>query len=133
MQRDLVNVLLRFRRYPIAIVGDISEMYLQVKIKEEDRSMFRFLWRYLDEKKSPVIHEFTRIMFRMNAVPFVVQYVVRHNAEKHQAEHLLAAETVLESAYRDDTMDSTETEDNAINLYEEWKKLWKLCGMKPHK
>ena len=33
----------------------------------------------------------------------------------------------------DDTMDSAETEDNALNLYEELKKLWKLCGMKPHK
>ena len=67
MQRDSVNVLLRFRRYPVAIVGDISEIYLQVKIKEKNRSMFRFLWRYLDEKKSPVIHEFTRIIFGMNA------------------------------------------------------------------
>ena len=36
LQRDLLNVLLRFRRYQTAIVGDISEMYLQVKIKEED-------------------------------------------------------------------------------------------------
>ena len=132
LQIDLVNMLLRFRRYPIAIVGDISEMYLQVKIKEEDRSMFRFLWRYFDEKKSPVIYDFNRFMFGMNAAPFVVQYVVRHNAEKHQTEYPLAAETVLESTYIDDTMDSTKTEDNAINLYEELKKLWNLCGMKPH-
>ena len=95
--------------------------------------MFRFLWRYLNEKKSPVIHEFTRIMIRINAAPFVVQFVVRHNAEKHQAEYPLAAETVLESIYMDDTMDYTKTEDNAINLYEKLKKLWKLCGMKPHK
>ena len=33
----------------------------------------------------------------------------------------------------DDTMDSTETEDNAIYLYEELKKIWKLCGIKPLK
>ena len=45
-------------------------------------------------------------------------YVVRHNAEKPQAEYLLAAETVLESTYMDEAMDSTETEDNAIYLYE---------------
>ena len=120
LQRDLANVLLSFRRYPIAIVGNISKMYLQVKIKEEDRTMFRFLWRYLNEKKSPVIHEFTRIMFRMNAAPFEVQYVVRHNAEKHQPEYPFVAEAVLESIYMDDTMDSTETEDNAINLNEEF-------------
>ena len=79
--------------------------------------MFRFLWRYLDEKKSPVIHKFTRIMLAMNVVPFEVQYVVRHNAEKHQAKYPLAAETVLKSTYIDDTMDSTETEDNGDILY----------------
>ena len=92
-----MNVSLRLRRYPVEIVGDISEMYLQVKIKVEGRSMFVFPWRYLDEKKSPVIHEFTRIMFGMNAAPFKVQYVVRY-AEKHQAEYPLVEETVLESA-----------------------------------
>ena len=54
---------------------------------------------------------------------FEVQYVVRHNAQKHQAEYPLAAQTILESTYVDDTMDSTETEDNAINLYEELEKL----------
>ena len=79
--------------------------------------MFRFLWRYLVEKKSPVIHKFTRIMLAMNVAPFEVQYVVRHNAEKHQAKYPLAAETVLKSTYIDDTMDSTETEDNGDILY----------------
>ena len=88
--------------------------------------MFRFLWHFLDEKKSPVIQELTRLMFGMNASPFEMQYVVRHNAEKNQSEYPLAAETILESAYMDDTMDSTQTEDNAIYLYEELKKSWKL-------
>ena len=32
-----------------------------------------------------------------------------------------------------DIMDSTETEGNAMYLYEELKKLWKLCCMKLHK
>ena len=85
--------------------------------------MFRFLWCYLDEKKSPVIHEFTRTMFEMNADPFQVQNVMRYNAEKHQAEYPLAAERILESTCMDDTMDSTETENNAIFLFEESKKL----------
>ena len=91
-------------------------MYLQVKIKEESRSTFRFLWCYLN-KKSPVIHKITWILFGLNAAPFEVQYVMRHNAEKHQAEYPLTAETVLESTYMDDTVGSTETEDNTIYLY----------------
>ena len=95
--------------------------------------MFRLLWCCLNEKKSPVIHEFTRTMFGINAAPFEVQYVGRHNAEKYQAEYPLAVGTMLESTCMDDTMDSTETEDSAIYLYEELKKLWTLCGMKHHK
>ena len=69
----------------------------------------------------------------MNVAPSEVQNVVRYNAKKLQAEYPLAVETVLESIYMDDTMDSTETENNAIYLYEELKKLWKLRGMKPDK
>ena len=55
-------------------------------------------------------------MFRMNGAPFEKQYMVRFNAEKHQQECVMAAEIVLESPYLDDTMDSTETEDNAMYL-----------------
>ena len=75
LQKDLVHMLLRFQRYPVAIASDISEMYLQVKIQEEDRSMFRFLWHFLDEKKSPFIYKFTQIILGMNAAPFDAQYV----------------------------------------------------------
>ena len=58
--------------------------------------------------------------------------MVRHSAEKHQAEYQLTAEIVLESTYMDDTLDFIETEDNTMYLFEELKELWKLCGIKPH-
>ena len=126
-------MILRSQRYAVAIAGEISEMHLQVKTKEEVRSMFRFLWCYLNEMKFSVIYEFNRIMSGMNTAPFEVQYMARHNAEKHQAEYQLAAETVVESTYMDYTMDSTENEDNTIYLYDELKKICKLSSMRPHK
>ena len=43
LQRDLNNVLLRFRRNPVAIVCDISEMYLRVEISPKDRYYHGFL------------------------------------------------------------------------------------------
>ena len=70
LQRDLVNMLLRFKRDPLAIVGDISEMYLQIK-RKENRSCLDFFSANL-MRQSPVIHEFTRIMFAMNIAPFEV-------------------------------------------------------------
>ena len=44
LQREITDVLTRFRRAPVALGSDISEMFLQVGIREEDRKYHRFLW-----------------------------------------------------------------------------------------
>ena len=44
LQNDLFNVLLRFRRYPIALACDIAEMYLRVELYPKDRPYHQFLW-----------------------------------------------------------------------------------------
>ena len=43
LQNDLFNVLLRFRREKVGVICDISEMYLQIMLANEDKSMFRFI------------------------------------------------------------------------------------------
>ena len=46
--QGLFNVLVRFRQNPVGIACDIKEIYLQIEVKEQDRSHFRLLWRDLD-------------------------------------------------------------------------------------
>ena len=62
-QRDILNVLIRFRRSPIALSGDISEMFLQVGLLKGDRVYHRFLWRNLDASQEPEVYEFQRLVF----------------------------------------------------------------------
>ena len=38
LQNELCDVLLRFRRYPIAVVCNIAEMYLRIELNPDDRS-----------------------------------------------------------------------------------------------
>ena len=38
LQQELFNVLMRFRRYPVALVCDIAEMYLRKELYPEDKS-----------------------------------------------------------------------------------------------
>ena len=45
---NLLGVLLRFREEPIAFVGDIAKMYLQIELTEEDTHVYQFLWRDLE-------------------------------------------------------------------------------------
>ena len=41
----LVDVLLRFRFYRVALVADISRMYRAVSLPDSDRDLHRFVWR----------------------------------------------------------------------------------------
>ena len=40
----LVSALLRFRQYKYAIMADVEEMYMQIKVPQKDRNALRFLW-----------------------------------------------------------------------------------------
>ncbi|KRZ82897.1 hypothetical protein T08_1935 [Trichinella sp. T8] len=53
LQNNLLKVLLRFRRFPIVLQADISKMFLQIGLNEQDRDVCRFLWRSRDFSLTP--------------------------------------------------------------------------------
>ena len=57
LQNELFAVLLRFRKNLIALICDISEMYLQIELRQEDKPFHCFLWRDLNQESSPDIYE----------------------------------------------------------------------------
>ena len=69
LQKDLKDVLLRFRRHPVALICDIAEMYLRIEVAPKDRSCQRFLWRSLDQQRKPEEYEFNRVVFGINSSP----------------------------------------------------------------
>ena len=116
LQNDLFAVLLRFRRDPVALMCDIREMYLQIKLRREDQPYHRFLWRDLQIDREPDIYEFDRVVFGVNSSPFQAQFVAQEHARQHQSEYPLAAETILESTYMDDSMDSVPDVKTGVEL-----------------
>ena len=131
LQRDLKEVLVRFRKNPVAIACDVSEMYMQVEISPGDRPYHRFLWR--DNNGCEQQYEFSRLVFGVNSSPFQAQFVVRHHAEQSKKRLPRAAEAVLESTYMDDTMDSVESDSEGIELYHQLSELWQTAGMSAKK
>ena len=130
LQNDLVDVLLRFRRYEVALMCDISEMYLQVGIQQEDRKYLRFYWRKEDKL---TVYEFNRLVFGLNTSPFLAQFVSQENARKFIIEFPRAAEAVIDSTYMDDTLDSVAMVDEARTLKKELQIVWRAAGMEVKK
>ena len=133
LQKELFDVLIRFRRNPVALACDIKEMYLQVQIEEKDRPMFRILWRHCDSDREPEVLEFSRVVFGKSAAPMECQFVAQENASRNQGAYPMAAETVLKSTYMDDSIDSVETDEEGVELYRQLDALWSLAGMQARK
>ena len=133
LQQDLFDVLLRFRRYQVAVVCDIEEMYLRIGIGSKDKPYHQFLWRGNTQDRSPDVYVFDRVVFGINSSPFLAQFVLQHHARKHQADYGRATETILKSTYMDDSMDSVLNEKQGIGLYRQLWCLLNKAGMHAHK
>lgn len=53
LQDNLVDIIMRFRRYQFAFNGDIAKMYRQILIHEKHRDWQRILWR--EENSQPLL------------------------------------------------------------------------------
>ena len=63
LQQEISDVLLRFRKNPVALVADTTEMFSQVVMEKQDRLYHRFLWRGLDLTRPPEVYEAMRLLF----------------------------------------------------------------------
>ena len=54
-----IGILLRFRQFPIPIVGDIEKMYHQVQVPEKDRSASRIIYRHPGPDQTIRTYQFT--------------------------------------------------------------------------
>ena len=133
LQNDLFNVLLRIRRYPVALMCDIAEMYLRVQLHPSDRAYHRFLWRDMNIEQKPLEYEFNRLVFGVNSSPFLAQFVSQYHAKVHEKHYPRAAEVILKSTYMDDSMDSVKDEIEGVELYKQLSELWKKADMQTHK
>ena len=133
LERELVEVLVRFRRFPVALVCDVAQMYLYISIAPKAQQYHRFLCKDLNQNKVPDHYEFNRLVFGLNSCLFQAQFVTQTHAKKNKELYRRAAETVLQSTYMDNSIDATETEKEGTQLYVDFSKLWKTAGMHARK
>ena len=133
LQRDVLEILLRFRLRPVALVVDIKEMFSQVVLAEKDRKYHRLLWRDLDPTKPVDVYEAVRLTFGDRASPYLAQFVLHSHALDSKENYPAAAMVLLRDMYMDDILHSEETVQDAVLVREDLTKVLGDAGFSAQK
>ena len=93
----------KFRAYKVGLAADIEKAFLNIRVKEEQRDLMRFLWvRNLeDEDPEIIVFRFKTVLFGMSCSPFclnvTLDYHIKHFYKENMVERTPLAERVTGS------------------------------------
>ena len=131
----LFDILLRFREKRVALIGDIEKAFLNIEVDERDRDCLRFLW--CEDVHKPdskiVVYRFCRVVFGLNASPFLLNATLRYHISKYKDEDPEFIQKLLESFYVDDLVAGERNSTDAFHLYETSKQRMAAGGFRLRK
>ena len=122
LQQDIAALAMRFRLRKIVLIGDISKMFLNIDVREQDRDYLRFLWKEPGETGKPRVYRFSALIFGATDSPFqamtCLQKLVAEKLEDPSISDLerRACDVILRDTYVDDITTGGETVAETVNL-----------------
>ena len=133
LQNLLWSVLVRNRFHPVALVGDLKQAFLQVRIRQEDRDAMRFHWLKDLKTKQVEMLRFTRALFGLAPSPFLLGGVIEQHLQNCQSRYPEEVEEIRRSLYVDDLISGGETATKVQHLKGSAKSIFGEAGFKLHK
>ena len=121
---SLVDVLLRFRRWRVAVTADISKAFLQVGLRKEDRDVHRFLWLHEGRKR---VMRFRGVTFGVSSSPFLLNATIRHHLAAYPPSRAITE--MSDNFYVDDLLSGADSEQEASSLLSEAQAVMSDAGM----
>lgn len=128
INQPLLAILFKFRQAPVAVTGDIQEMFHQISVKKEDCDSQRFIWRKGKPENPIETFVMKRLIFGATCSPAVAQYVKNCNAKTFENVYPRAVQAICERHYVDDYVDCFKTEDEAITVVNQVINIHKAAG-----
>ncbi|XP_055628176.1 uncharacterized protein LOC129769750 [Toxorhynchites rutilus septentrionalis] len=125
---ELPAVLYKFRQYPVAIGGDVREMFHQIQMNEVDQHCHRFYFSIDKDQKEPDVYILLVMSFGATCSPSLAQFVKNENAERFRRRFPTAVDVIIKSHYVDDMYTSVPTKEEAIVLAKQVKEIHSRAG-----
>jgi hypothetical protein len=134
---ELLSLMLKFRQRSLAIIGDISQSFLQLTLHQKDRNLTRFLWYHCIKHgdgsytmtDEVVTYRFTRLPFGLTCSPFLLPATLRELATIYKKEFPRPAVLINDRMFMDDFFVAVDDENEVISLYYQLGCLMKKIQM----
>lgn len=121
---NLVEILVRYRKWPVALVADIQKAFLQISVRPEDRDVHRFLW---DLDGVVRVMRLVRVPFGNRSSPFILNATIKFHLGKFPATTVV--DELSDNLYVDDWLSGADGEDDAACMVEEANDIMSKCSM----
>ncbi|XP_062710194.1 uncharacterized protein LOC134288672 [Aedes albopictus] len=118
VQDELLSLILRFQKFPVALVSDIEKMYRQVSMNPADRPLQRILWR-LDASEPIQTYELGTVTYGLAPCSFLATRTLLQLVEDEGTPFQKASTAIKKNDYVDDLISGHNSIEEAIELREE--------------
>ncbi|XP_058446110.1 uncharacterized protein LOC131427162 [Malaya genurostris] len=122
VQDELLQIVIRFRKYAVALVGDIEKMYRQVMVHPDDRHLQQILWRF--NNSDPIqTYQLCTVTYGLGPSSYLATRTLLKLAEDEGCHYPKAAPLVSKGYYIDDFIGGDDTVEGAIELRNQMSNL----------
>ncbi|XP_046420473.1 uncharacterized protein LOC124179783 [Neodiprion fabricii] len=102
LQKDLFEIILRFGSHKVVLTADITAMFRQIRVREEDRGLQTILWR--SDVSQPIqTYQLNTVTYGTAPAPFLAMRCLRQLAAE-DSKYPQAAKMIEEDFYMDDVL-----------------------------
>ncbi|GFU04098.1 integrase catalytic domain-containing protein [Nephila pilipes] len=128
---DLFELLLSFRKHPIAFTVDIKQAFLNVELDDSDKNVTKFFWT--DNPESLEVLRFNRVLFGINSSPFLLTATIKYHLKKYSSLFPQTHELLNKFVYVDDVLGGQSTVASAYTNCVECVQIFSEANMPLHK
>ena len=123
---NISDVLLWIRQHRFIFATDITKMYRQVRVHEDDQDLQRILW--VDEEGEEISFRLTTVTYGTKAAPFLAVRALLQLVEDEGHRFPLAVPSITHARYVDDIFGGADTGEQLIKIAQHLKGLCHAGG-----
>ncbi|XP_062534704.1 uncharacterized protein LOC134203884 [Armigeres subalbatus] len=122
VQDELLTLIIRFRKYPVALVADIEKIYRQVLVDPRDTPLQRIFWRF--QPDGPIeTCELLTVTYGLASSSFLATRTLNQLCQDEGDNFPLGGPALIKNFYVDDYIGGAQSIGEAINTRTELNEL----------